>query len=153
MIGEVYGRYTVISAAPPTKYIKYLCRCACGTEKIVAGSDLRNGHSKSCGCLRDELNRVRHISHGKRWSAAYKSWAGIKQRTTNPKNPDWRYYGGRGISICDRWMIFENFLEDMGEPRRPGLTIDRIDVDGNYEPKNCRWATRKEQRLNQRKSS
>lgn len=83
-------------------------------------------------------------------SATYISWSSMIQRTTNPRNPAWPDYGGRGITVCDRWRSFEAFLEDMGE-RPAGLTLDRIDVNGDYEPGNCRWATWTEQRLNQRR--
>lgn len=94
-------------------------------------------------------SNFRHGHRGPRASRTYKTWAEMRQRTTNSKYPEWHYYGGRGITCCARWALFVNFLEDMGE-RPEGKSLDRIDNDGNYEPHNCRWATPKEQVQNRR---
>ncbi len=127
------------------------CRCVCGKEVITSGSDLRSGHSKSCGCLR--FRTASNLQHGHnragKPSRTYQSWRTMKARCANPTEINWHRYGGRGITVCDRWQKFENFLEDMGE-RPADRTLDRIDPDGNYELSNCRWATLKEQRANRR---
>jgi hypothetical protein len=123
------------------------CSCACGTTTIVSGSNLRGGHTKSCGC------RVK--THSGRWShgllsnpinkPTYRIWIQMKARCLNPNYTHWRYYGGKGITICPQWIdSFETFLNDMGL-RPDGLTIDRIDPLGNYEPDNCRWVSQKTQ--------
>lgn len=138
------------------KYVALPCRCDCGTEKTVERGNLMAGRTKSCGCLNAEMRSARS-THGQttgfRETRAYKSWCGIKDRCCNPKNSRWSDYGGRGISVCERWRAsFENFLADMGDCP-PGYSIDRYpDVDGNYEPGNCRWATDDEQRTNKRDS-
>ncbi len=92
---------------------------------------------------------LKYLYHGLTKTPAYRTWAAMKNRTTNPKSQDWRYYGGRGITLCKRWHKFKNFLEDMGE-RPPHLTLDRVNNNRGYSPSNCRWATKREQRLNQR---
>lgn len=123
------------------------CVCDCGKETIVAGMNLRNDHTKSCGCF--HLDAVR--THGLARTKTYISWISMKTRCSN-KNDKYKYgiYGGRGITICDRWLnSFENFLEDMGK-RPKNHTLDRIDSTGNYEPDNCRWATPLQQARNRR---
>ena len=124
---------------------KWLCVCDCGTEKVIFAQSIKYGKSLSCGCLL----RIRKATakHGLSSTKQYKAWAGIIQRCTNPKNHKWHRYGGRGITVCDRWRTYDNFLSDMGE-RPAGLSVDRIDNDGNYEPANCRWSTPKEQSNN-----
>lgn len=120
------------------------CVCDCGTEKLVRASVLTSGKAQSCGCL----HRERVTAHGMTNTKTFKTWLSMIGRCTNPKSPDFHRYGGRGVQVCDRWTeSFENFLSDMGE-RPEGKTLDRIDVNGNYEPKNCRWATLSEQNRN-----
>src|SRR5215471_19507240 len=118
----------------------YACSCGWLGKKRV--KDVRNGKIRSCGHLRREVTGAKRRSHGhfsgRQQSPTYSSWNAMVRRCTNPRNKRWLGYGGRGITVCDRWLRFENFFADMGE-RPIGKTLDRLDVDGNYEPSNCRW--------------
>lgn len=155
--GDRFGRLVVISESEQTGSTRrFLCKCDCGSISTVALRRLNAGKTKSCGCLAREITGIRSTTHGHsrggRATSTYLIWAGMIQRCTNPTLKAWKDYGGRGIRVCDRWLAsFENFLSDMGE-RPKELSIDRINNDGNYEPSNCRWATRTEQVRNRRVS-
>ena len=153
--GDRFGRWVVLSYAGKDKSraSQYLCHCDCGTERIVTVTRLNNGTSRSCSCLGLEKAHAAIFRHGHarndKRSSEYTAWDSMVRRCTNTRNSRFGDYGGRGITVCERWLKFENFLADMGE-RPPGLTLDRRNNDGNYEPGNCRWATRKQQQVNRR---
>ena len=150
--GQKFGRWTVLERAKNRYGNAYwICRCECGTEKEVSGTYLTNGKTKSCGCLKKELCGNQHRTHGLSKSKLYYVYAGIKDRCFRKKHKDYKYYGGRGIRMSEEWKrSFISFYDwAISNGYKYGLTIDRINNDGNYEPSNCRWATMKEQRANQ----
>lgn len=152
-IGDKFGKLTITAvAASLDKRNKtaWLCRCECGTEKVFRQSHLRMG-TKSCGCIRKELFKRNATKHNGYKTITYTSWGTMKQRCLNPNAPNYKFYGGRGITICARWLnSFEKFLADIGERPDKNHSLDRINSNGNYEPTNCRWIVKKEQQRNKR---
>ena len=151
-----FGRLRVVGDLLPNRWgvSQWMCHCDCGKDIIVSTGHLKAGSTKSCGCFQAEIQQRSHPRHGQSTiscvTAEYRAWHNMKQRCLNPNSTGHENYGGRGITVCDRWLNFENFFEDMGCRPSPKWSIDRIDNDGNYEPGNVRWATRFQQTHNRR---
>lgn len=150
LTGKKFGRWTVTKKLPRSSgHGFYRAKCVCGTKRILRETDLKRNHTKSCGCLRADVQST----HGMRYTTEYNSWQAMISRCTRKTHQSYPYYGGRGISICKKWDSFENFIKDMGKKPTQQHTIDRIDNDKNYTPNNCRWATKKQQAKNKRKKN
>lgn len=154
LTGQRFGRLVVVSLYSKTQWRErpirnrqWLCQCDCGNQTIVDRTALGAGTTKSCGCLKLE-GKHGQTTNG-RTTGTYRSWLSMIQRCTNPNYPRWKDYGGRGIQVCERWFTAANFIADMG-PRPDGWSIERINNDGNYEPKNCKWIPRPDQAKNRR---
>ena len=156
LAGKIFGKLTVeVFVGRPSTGTSgdsiWQCRCECGKTSTAYGYNLKSGKSRSCGCTIAPALLKANITHGMYNAPEHRVWTGIKTRCFNSNEKSWKYYGGRGITVCDRWLGengFANFIQDMGPRPTPQHSIEREDVNGNYEPSNCVWATREEQVLN-----
>lgn len=150
--GSRFGRLVATTRLTHKGRKQWLCVCDCGGTTISTSTDLRRGHSRSCGCYRREQASLKNRTHGattgRKASSEYQIWAAMIQRCSNPQKKDYHRYGGRGITVCERWESFENFFEDMGQRPGPDHEIDRTDNNARYNPDNCRWVTHTENSRN-----
>lgn len=160
LAGEKFGRWEVLKYGHKNERneVYWICKCQCGKVKEVRANSLRSGRSKSCGCLHAELSREIGLKvnkkHGQAGTPLYAVWNGMKQRCGNPNSTSYADYGGRGINVCEEWNNFDSFYEwATSNGYRQGLSIDRIDNSGNYEPSNCRWVSGKTQCRNRRNNT
>lgn len=154
LIGKTFGMLTVISAGVPVLRSGQLretsvCVCRCGSKSTVQSRYLESGNTKSCGCRKRKAWQLAHITHGMTNTRIYKVWAGMIKRCSNPRELSWKYYGERGVKVCERWKRFENFFNDMGEGNS-GWSLERLDTNGDYNPNNVVWANRTQQNRNKR---
>lgn len=152
--GQRFGRLVAIAIHPirKSRNVQWRCVCDCGSGVIAMSSNLSRGLTRSCGCYKRDLSIARHKTHGLSRTPEYSSWRSAMTRCFNPKCAEYKYYGGRGIVMCETWRVsFERFLQDMG-PRPDGSELDRINNDGPYSPDNCRWASRVVQMRNTRQT-
>lgn len=154
LTGKRFGRLTVLGEGTRTAggLFRWLCACDCGNQLSVMAGSLRSGATVSCGCRHAEITTAfgpALVRHGLARTPTYRSWQSMIQRCLNENHQSFECYGGRGISVCERWTTFDGFLSDMGI-RPTGTTLDRVDNDRGYEPSNCRWATGHEQTVNRR---
>jgi len=149
LAGKRFGRLVVIKEARrKNKIALWECQCDCGKISIVYGGNLRMGYTASCGCYAIEIRSKNSKKHGMTNSKVYRTWKHMRSRCENSNVERYPNYGGRGITICERWLTFENFFEDMGQPPTVKHTLGRKDNDGNYCPDNCRWETKLQQSQN-----
>lgn len=149
---QVFGRLTAIKiVGRKNTKVQWLCRCSCGACAVVGAADLTNNATRSCGCLRREVTKVRSTTHGATvggYTAEYSTWNGMITRCSNPKAISYKYYGARGIKVCKRWRRFENFFADMGLRPSPEHSLERKKNNKGYSSDNCIWATEAEQHRN-----
>jgi hypothetical protein len=153
--GQRFGRLTVTEISKSNRNkVFWLCLCDCGNQKFIQSQQLTSGKTKSCGCYRKDVSRKNNTTHGEsKKTKEYQTWISMKNRCLNPKDASYKKYGARGITVCKKWKnSYQNFLKDMGRAPTKFHSIDRIDSSKNYYPKNCRWATRKQQAQNTKRN-
>lgn len=152
-VGQRFGMLTVLAPSPrfDRGAVFWVCECDCGNISHVVGYKLTAGTTRGCGCRNGLATTHGHVRRYKP-STEYRAWRSMRSRCASPGNASFRLYGGRGITVCERWMSFENFFADMGKKPSRRHSLDRIDSDGNYAPENCRWATSAAQQQNRRDS-
>ena len=149
--GQRFSRLIVIKFSHSDKGMMWECKCDCGNTVVVKGTQLRNGHTKSCGCYQHDKRMENFTKHNLCNTPTYTTWDSMIQRCTNHNNTNYPRYGGRGITVCDKWLSFEGFIEEMGL-RPPKFTLDRIDYNKGYYKENCRWISMKRQANNTSKN-
>lgn len=144
-VGERSGSLVIIEFMGSNKNRHAIFKCQCDCGNVVERNSMLFRVTGSCGCKTKDKQRAMNLKHGHRprsgASSIYQTWSAMKRRCMNKGNSDYKWYGGKGVTVCDRWMTFEGFVSDMGDSHFEGATIDRVDSTGNYEPSNCRWVT------------